>query len=565
MNVTVKEGRGWERSPSFWKSRASQRALVCAVLCLAVAPTLPLVISTLGHESARPVWTAAFGKSVLSTLWLGAGVFVLSLLMGLPLGLLAALYRFPGRRPLLLFQVLPLLLPSFLPCIGWTNLAAQTPQAPGFFGEAGLLTSLLTWLPTPNGFAGCVFVLGLQAVPLPLFATWAACQNLTASQIDAARLHGGEKAVVGLSARACVPVAVLAALLGGILSLSDPGAPLIFGARSVAMEIRTSFSALFDYELAGRQCLLLAGLVLLLAGPVLLVGLRSLATAVLARQTRPVLPHPHRVLSWLAFSGLFLSLMIGVMLPTLGLCLPVAQNPMFARASQKVAATASATLIFTGGAGIIAVVLATVIALAVTFSEARLFEKAGLLRLTTLAVLLALLALPPALAAIGVSRVATYAPPQLDWLTRSGLTVALVLGLRFLPVATIGMMRAAGSMSPSWIDAGRVHGVAPSRMLCRVVLPSLTPAIIVSLLLVMVLAAADITSTHLLQPPGRQSLPVAIFTVMANSPEGLVASLCLLHLLCVVLLLAAASQLPHLGKEARLLRRSRASGSRRAA
>lgn len=328
--------------------------LVGAVLCLAVVPALPLIISTLGQESTRPVWTEAFGKSVLSSLRLGVGVSSLSLLIGLPLGLLAALYRFPGRRALLLFQALPLLLPSFLPCIGWSNLATA---------------AWLSWLPTPDGFAGCVFVLGLQAVPLPLFATWAACQNLTASQIDAARLHGGEREVLTLSARACAPVGFLAALLGGILSLSDAGAPLIFGARSVAMEIRTSFSALFDYELAGRQCLSLAGLVLLLAGPVVLVGLRPLATAVLARQTRPVLPYPHYCLSWLAFNGLLLSLVIAVLLPTLGLCLPAAQNPMLGRASEKVAATASTTVIFTGGAGIIAVVLATVIALAASWTH----------------------------------------------------------------------------------------------------------------------------------------------------------------------------------------------------
>jgi len=497
--------------------------LVCGVLCCAIAPALPLIFSSLGQESTRPVWTDAFRKAVLSTLWLGVGVSILSLLIGLPLGLLAALYRFPGRRLLVLFHALPLFLPSFLPCIGWSNLATA---------------DWLSWLPKPDGFAGCVFVLGLQAVPLPFFATWAACQNLRASQIDAARLHGGEKEVLKLSARACVPVAILAALLGGILSLSDPGAPLIFGARSVAMEIRTSFSALFDYELAGRQCLLLAGLVLLLTGPVLIVGLRSLATAVLAKQTRPVLPYPHRLLSWLAFSGLFLSLIIGVMLPTLGLCLPAVHNPMLERACEKVATTAGTTLIFTGGAGIIAVVLATLLALAAALDSRR--------RLVALAVLLSLLAMPPALAAIGVSRVATYAPPEFDWLTRSGLTVALVLGLRFLPVATVAMMRAAGSMSPSWIDAGRIHGVAPPQMLCRVILPNLTPAIIVSLLLVIVLAAADITTTHMLQPPGRQSLPVAIFTVMANSPESLVASLCLLYLACVVGMLIVASQVPRL-------------------
>lgn len=497
--------------------------LVGGVLCVAIGPVLPLVVSTLGQSSPRPVWTGPFNQSVQSSLLLGAGVTVFSLAIGLPLGLLATLYRFPARRSLVLFQALPLLLPSFLLCIGWSNLRAA---------------KWLSWLPTPDGLAGCAFVLGLQMVPLPFFATWAACQNLTASQIDAARLHGGEKTVLILSARACAPVAILAAWLGGILSLSDSGGPLIYGCRSVAIEILTSFSALFDYELAGRQCLFLAGLVLLLTAPVLLVGLRWLAAAVLARQTRPAIPYPHHVLSRVALAGVLIVLVVGILVPTLGLCLPAAQNPMIARAAEKVGGTASTTFVFSGGAAVVAVVLATTIALAASVNAR--------IRLMSLAVLLALLAMPPALAAISVSRIGTQSPPQLDWLTRSQFTVALILGLRFLPVATVAMIRAVGSLSPSWMDAARVHGVATPRLFVRVILPNLGSAIVVSLLLVAVLAAADITTTHLLQPPGTQSLPVAIFTVMANSPEGLVASLCLLYLLCIVLLLAAASQLPRL-------------------
>ena len=327
-------------------------------------------------------------------------------------------------------------------------------------------------------------------------------------------------------------------MLGGIISLSDSGAPLIFGCRSVAVEILTSFSALFDYELAGRQCTWLAGLVLLLTAPVMIVGLRWLASAVLAKQTRPAVPYPHRVLSRVAPTGLLLMLLISVVVPAVGLCLPVARNPMFARALRKVVETAGTTLFFTGGAAAVALVLAILLAgVAATHSRARL---------TVLAVLLALLAMPPALAAIGVSQIATHGPPQLDWLTRSRLTVSLILGLRFLPVATVAMLRAVGSLSPSWKDAARVHGVTGPRWWGRVVLPNIQSAILASLLLVMVLAAADITTTHLLQPPGTQSLPVAIFTVMANSPEGLVASLCLLYLSCVVLLLLIVSQLPRL-------------------
>ncbi len=144
----------------------------------------------------------------------------------------------------------------------------------------------------------------------------------------------------------------------------------------------------------------------------------------------------------------------------------------------------------------------------------------------------------------------TRAPAALDWLTRGPFTVALVLGLRFVPIATIAMLRAVGSLSPSWRDAARLHGVSGSSFLCRVVLPLLRRALLVSLLLVAVLATADITTVLLVQPPGRASLPVAIFTVMANSPEGLVASLCLLYLVCVIAVIAIAAYLPRWARRA---------------
>jgi len=504
---------------------ALRRLVVVLVLLLAVAPALSLVVATVGEPATQPLCTRAFVRATRDTLLLGAGVWLLSVSVGLPAGLLSALYRFRGREPLLLLQALPLLLPSFLPCIGWSNLAAS-----------GLFSRFPVW----DAWLGCVWVLGLQAVPLPLFAAWAACQNLTASQVDAARLHGGERLVVALAARAAAPAAVLAGLLAGVLSLSDPGAPLILSCRSVAVEIRTSFAALFDYGLASRQCLALAALVLVLTAPVLVFGLRRLSAAVLARQTRAVRPRSHPLLGRLTAALLLVLLLANVVLPSLGLCLPVVRAPeYFPRALQKVAETAAPTAVFTGGAGLVAVVLATGLAWAV--------RNDGPLRAFVLGTLLAAFALPSALGAIGVVRLATYAPPEWDWLTRSQLTVALVLGLRFLPVATVALLRGVGSLSPSWLEVGRVHGVGSGRLFVRVVLPLLTPALAVGFLLVAVLSAADVTTTHLLQPPGTQSLTVAIFTVMANSPEGLVASLCLLNLLVVVALLVLLSQVGRLG------------------
>jgi ABC-type Fe3+ transport system permease subunit len=51
-----------------------------------------------------------------------------------------------------------------------------------------------------------------------------------------------------------------------------------------------------------------------------------------------------------------------------------------------------------------------------------------------------------------------------------------------------------------------------------------------AMLLVALLATADVSTVLLLHPPGARSLPLAIFTVMANAPESLVATLCLVYI-----------------------------------
>lgn len=495
------------------------RALtVVIVLGLVIAPTIPLVVLGATDDSDGTLWSRSFVAALTSSLLLGACVSVICFLVGFPLGLTSALYRFRTRQLLILFQVLPLFLPSFLLAIGWSGLVGSS------------------WFPRiliPGGFSGTAFVLGMQAVPLVFFTTLAACRNLTATQIDAARLNGGESTVLRLSARACSHPAILASLLAGVLSLSDPGAALIFGGRVVAVEILTSFSSFFDFGLAAQQCLILAGLVILLILPLLAVGRRALAVAMLARQTRSPVAYSHHVLGRAAALGLVVVLIIGIGIPVTGLCFPALNNPMVARASQEIQRTFAQTIVYSGGAGLIAVVLATTLALAVG-NNLRI-------RLVVAGVLLGLFALPPSLGALGVVLAATKGPAEIDWLTRSQFTVALVLGLRFLPIASLAMMRAVGSLAPCWSEAARLHGISRARFLYRVVLPLMKPALLVATVLVMVLATADITTVLLLQPPGRASLPVAVFTIMANSPEGLVASLCLLYIGGVILIMMSAT------------------------
>ena len=110
-------------------------------------------------------------------------VAAVSLGIGLPLGVLTALYEFPGRSVFFALVTLPLLVPSFLWAIGWASVAARL--------DPSVSEAL-------SGFPGCLLVLSTQGIPLVLLIAYAATLALSGSQVDAARLAGGERAVFRL-------------------------------------------------------------------------------------------------------------------------------------------------------------------------------------------------------------------------------------------------------------------------------------------------------------------------------------------------------------------------------
>ena len=101
--------------------QATRWVVLLLILGLAAAPPMPLVWRVAHNPSDQPLWTPAFSNALANSLIVGAGVASISLIVGAPLGLLTALYCFPGRRSLALLQALPLLFPSFLPAIGWSH------------------------------------------------------------------------------------------------------------------------------------------------------------------------------------------------------------------------------------------------------------------------------------------------------------------------------------------------------------------------------------------------------------------------------------------------------------
>lgn len=490
-----------------WLERAGKARWLAALVLLALPllPVLPLCWQALANGGSLSLgWP--FARSLLSSFFVALLVSSLAFLAGLPLGVVSALYEFPGRRLFLAVTALPLLAPTFLWAIGWSVLAAQLgPWA----------TSLL------SGYTGCVLVFFAGAFALVLYSAVAATLSLTGSQIEAARLAGGERTVVRYAARHAAVAALLAAVLAGILTLSDPGPGQILLLPTAASEILTSFAAQYDFEQAARQCLVLGGIVVLLTLPLAFLAAPKVATELLARQTRPLRRIRAAKGQWLTMGWAVLT--AALFLPPLaGNVLPISGGFELARAAREVQRTGANTLLYGLGAGLIAAAMGYVLA-GVVGRDSRL-------RRLTLGLCVTVFTLPPALLAFGIIQASSSLPAWTDLVLRSRFVVCLALALRFFPIAVVLGMRAWGSMSQSWVYAAAIHGVSTFRYLRAVAIPWLLPSAGIAALLVGLLAIGEIGVVLLLHPPGQSSLPLTIFAVMANAPEALVASLCLVYL-----------------------------------
>jgi iron(III) transport system permease protein len=520
---------------------------IVAIAALLLVAALPLL----------PLWEAAFvspGAAVGEAFWrslgtsgeLALGASLIGFILGLPLGVGGALTAFPGKRFLFAALSLPLVVPSFLWAIGWSTLGEHSPLARAF----------------TEGFFGCLLVAVTTTTALVVFASYAGVLDLSRSQLESALLAGGERTLLRSASRHALLPAVLAAALGAVLTLSDSGPGQILGVHTVAAEILTSFAARYDLALAAKQCSVLTLVVATLALPLARIAGPRIAQAVLARQLGAVLPRRKSSLGIAVALGCITFLVLGLAPPVAGLLMPLASGAgtiprdvlgvseegwadthlyleVFG-ALPTATRTAFNTILYACGAGVFATLFAAALALAA--------GRSPRLRIATLSACVVLFSWPSVASALAVAQLGSSAPPALDLLFRSRLTVCLVLALHLAPVATVLLLRATGAVSPSWTYAAAVHGVGFGRYFRRVLWPALMPSAALSLGLVALLASADAGSVLLLHPPGESSLALTIVTVMANAPAAFVAALCLIYLLSTIALLVAALALGSSGR-----------------
>ena len=206
--------------PLFWLILCAVILFPCACfLLLAVSPRLfdqgsQWFTLTYLHQAL----TGATAVAVVNSLWVSTAAALMGVLIGFPIAWLAARTTMPGRRFVSAGMWLALLLPSWLPSLGWERLV----QPDGVMYQMGLDWPWVTHL--IMGPFGVVLLLGLRCVPFSYLAITAALTGLGQEFEDAARTHGASRSQ---ALRLIVPIlapAIMSALaIGFAESISDFG------------------------------------------------------------------------------------------------------------------------------------------------------------------------------------------------------------------------------------------------------------------------------------------------------------------------------------------------------
>lgn len=465
----------------------------------------------------KTIFTGATAVSLLNSLWVSASAALLGLAIGLPIAWLAGRTTLPGRRFVALGMWLVLLLPSWLPALGWERLVVPD----GVLDRLGIGSGFMTH--AVMGPFGVVLVLGLRCVPFAYLTITASLAGLGQEFEDAARVHGASR--VG-ALRLVLPIlapAIWSALaIGFAESISDFGV-----ADTLAYQSHFSLAtyqlyadiANFPASFPGAAAV---GLVLVAAVAVPLVfqarALRGRSYAVLSARTRQAV---RRQLSVggavVATAGVALFYAVAIGAPAAG----AITGSLLADFGSKGTLTFSNYVAVVHQPGLFGPFERSLVYGVVTasitvvggFMAARLLSKRRTRATAALDfLLLATVALPGVVFAAGY--IFAY---NLPIFSRLGIDIyqtvtLLLIGYVASSLATNArvLVGPVSQVQASLHDAARAHGAGALRAWLSGVLPAVSRPIVMAWLFTFCGIFLELPISQLLQQPGNPPLSVAI-------------------------------------------------------
>ncbi|MBZ7485527.1 ABC transporter permease [Klebsiella michiganensis] len=520
------------------KQRLISAGTLAALLVLVALPLLFIVLQAIFPQfSAGSLGGAFSGVSTLiadpqlptmlgGTLWVACGVALMSVVIGLPLGVLRGLFTIPLPRLWDLLFLIPFLTPPYIAALSWMLMLQSH----------GYLQQLTGWDLNDLLFSriGIVLVMTLNIFPVVYFAV---SRSLLASGqrlAIVARVHGASawRAFWHITLPMLSPALAAGMLLAFTLAIEEYGVPAALGARAGLVMLTVGIEkklADWPVDLPGASLLSL----LLIAVALLAWWLQKRLTG--DKEVTSVTGKPGEnsgaELGWLTLPAVLVMAGVGglaVVMPGASMVLTSLMSTLSGGIhADNVTLRHFAALFAQQGDALSA--LATSLSLAL--ASAGVVGLVGLLaawlvvvqKMKGCAFVDALSLLPAALpgVVVGVGLILLWnqpfwpVSPYNTWfmLLLSYCCLLLPWPVRYVSSA---LRQLGNNLEP----AARVHGATALQALRLIVLPLVFPALLAAMLMVFAVASRELVTSLLLAPAGTQTVSVFIWRQFEQGSAG---------------------------------------------
>ena len=520
------------------KQRLISACTLAALLVLVALPLLFIILQAIFPRFSSGSLEGAFsGVAALiadpqlptmlgGTLWVACGVALMSVLIGLPLGVLRGLFNVPLPRLWDVLFLIPFLTPPYIAVLEWTLLLQSN----------GYLQQLTGWDLNDLLFSrsGIVLVMTLNIFPVVYFAV---SRSLLASGqrlAIVARVHGAcaWRAFWHITLPMLSPALAAGMLLAFTLAIEEYGVPAALGPRAGLLMLTVGIEkklADWPIDLPGASLLSL----LLMAVALLAWWLQKRLTG--DKEVTSVTGKPGEnsgaELGWLALPATLLMASVGgvaVMLPGASMVLTSLMSTLSGGIHGDNFTLRHFTALFAQQGDALSA-LGTSLSLAL--ASALIVGVIGLLaawlvlvqKMKGSAIVDALSLMPAALpgVVVGVGLILLWNQPF--WPVspyNTGFMLLLSYCCLLLPWPVRYVGSALRQLGHNLEPAARVHGATPLQALRLIVLPLVFPALLAAMLMVFAIASRELVTSLLLAPAGTQTVAVFIWRQFEQGSPG---------------------------------------------
>ena len=482
--------------------------IVGLLLSLALLPLLMMFFNTVYTSEGFSISTyktlflsPTLWHSFQNSLILSLFVAIFSTLIGVVLGLILGKTNLRFRFGVLTILLIPLLIPPYILAYSWFTLLGSYP----------LLFS----------FGGTAFILFSVYLPIPILITMLFLKQINPKMEEAALLNVTWRGVLRhVTLPLIFPAVLFSFLLVFMLSFGEFSVANFLRYPIFPMESFTQFSAFYDFKLAtvtAMPMLVLAFIVIALQKLNLEQPLRFSAPQHYLEIDLKDKEKPF-------FTVILLFIAIIVLLPLFSLCMQV-DIKSFILAFQKAIAPLGRSILFAtlGATSLVFFGFLSAYLTAQNNKYATLFNTTILL----------LFILPSTL--IGIALILFYNTPYTNFIYATPLIILFAYTVKYLFLSSKIIEKKLVQIPHSLIESAKLSGASWRQIIWFIVLPLTKDALIVAWIVGFIFSLRESTLTMLVYPAGSDTLPLYIFTQMANGDPKIIASLCLIMILLVIL------------------------------